>query len=66
MPVEYRLSAMNFDFSDDQRVLRDQARKFLSQESTPARVRRVLETDDAYDEKLWRGMGVPKGLPAKK
>jgi alkylation response protein AidB-like acyl-CoA dehydrogenase len=47
---------MNFDFSDDQRVLRDQARKFLSQESTPARVRRVLETDDAYDEKLWRGM----------
>jgi alkylation response protein AidB-like acyl-CoA dehydrogenase len=47
---------MNFDFSDDQRVLRDQARKFLSQEATPARVRRILETDEAYDDKLWRGM----------
>ena len=47
---------MNFDFSDDQRVLKDQARKFLSQESTSARVRRILETDEPYDEKLWRGM----------
>jgi alkylation response protein AidB-like acyl-CoA dehydrogenase len=47
---------MNFDFSDDQRVLRDQAKKFLSQEATPARVRRILETDEAYDDKLWRGM----------
>lgn len=47
---------MNFDFSDDQRVLRDQAKKFLSQEATPARVRRILETDAPYDDKLWRGM----------
>ena len=47
---------MNFDFSDDQKVLRDQARKFLSQHAAPARVRKILETDAPYDAELWRGM----------
>ena len=47
---------MNFDFSDDQKVLRDQARKFLSQHAAPARVRKVLESDAPYDAELWRGM----------
>jgi alkylation response protein AidB-like acyl-CoA dehydrogenase len=47
---------MNFDFSDDQKVLRDQARKFLSQHAAPARVRRILETDSPYDGELWKGM----------
>ena len=47
---------MNFDFSDDQKVLRDQSRKFLSQHASPARVRRILETDTAYDADLWKGM----------
>jgi acyl-CoA dehydrogenase len=47
---------MNFDFSDDQKVLRDQARKFLSERAAPARVRRILESDEAYDRDLWRGM----------
>jgi acyl-CoA dehydrogenase len=47
---------MNFDFSDDQKVLRDQARKFLSQHAAPARVRKILETDVPYDLELWKGM----------
>ncbi|MBM4442444.1 MAG: acyl-CoA/acyl-ACP dehydrogenase [Candidatus Rokubacteria bacterium] len=47
---------MNFDFSDDQKVLRDQAKKFLSQQSSSARVRRILESDVPYDAELWRGM----------
>ncbi|MGH2358801.1 MAG: acyl-CoA dehydrogenase family protein, partial [Candidatus Limnocylindria bacterium] len=47
---------MNFDFSDDQKVLRDQARKFLSERAAPARVRHVLDTDVPYDTDLWRGM----------
>jgi alkylation response protein AidB-like acyl-CoA dehydrogenase len=47
---------MNFDFSDEQRVLRDQARKFLSDRAAPARVRRVLESDEPYDRELWRAM----------
>jgi alkylation response protein AidB-like acyl-CoA dehydrogenase len=47
---------MNFDFSDDQRVLRDQARKFLGEHASSARVRRILDTDAPYDVELWRGM----------
>ncbi len=48
---------MDFDFSDEQRLLRDQARKFLSDHADPAAVRRILEDDQApYDRELWRGM----------
>lgn len=47
---------MNFDFSDDQRMLRDHARRFLSERCAPAQVRAVLESDAAYDRELWRGM----------
>ena len=47
---------MNFDFSDDQKVLRDQAKKFLGQQASSARVRRILESDAPYDVELWRGM----------
>src|SRR5262245_18570732 len=47
---------MNFDFSDDQKVLRDQARKFLGQQASPTRVRRILDSDAPYDVELWRGM----------
>jgi alkylation response protein AidB-like acyl-CoA dehydrogenase len=47
---------MNFDFSDDQKVLRDQAKKFLSQHASSSRVRRILESDEPYDAELWRGM----------
>lgn len=47
---------MNFDFSPDQKVLREQTRKFLTDHSGSAQVRRILETDAPYDEALWRGM----------
>jgi hypothetical protein len=40
-PTEYR--AMNFDFSDDQKQLRDQARKFLGEKCPPKAVRVVLD-----------------------
>ena len=51
---------MNFDFSDDLKVLRDQARKFLDERCPPAAVRRVLESAEPYDAALWKeiaGMG---------
>ena len=48
---------MNFDFSDDQRMLRDHARRFLSERSGPAQVRAVLEGEQSYDAGLWKGMG---------
>ena len=45
---------MNFDYSDDQKFLKDEARKFLEAECTPAKVRVVLNDDaKSYDEGLW-------------
>ncbi len=46
---------MNFDYSDEQKFLKSEARKFLDAECPPKVVRGVL--DDAkrsYDEGLWR------------
>jgi alkylation response protein AidB-like acyl-CoA dehydrogenase len=47
---------MNFDFSPDQKALRDQARKFLSEHASSTRVRRILDTDEPCDRELWRGI----------
>ena len=47
---------MDFDFSPDQKALRDQARKFLAEHASSTRVRRILETDAPYDAELWHGM----------
>jgi len=48
---------MNFDFSHDQKVLRDQARKFLAEHASSTRVRRILDTETPCDRDLWHGMG---------
>ncbi|MGH7399580.1 MAG: acyl-CoA dehydrogenase family protein [Candidatus Rokuibacteriota bacterium] len=48
---------MNFDFSADQKSLREQARKFLGEHASSTRVRRILEGAAPYDVPLWRGMG---------
>ncbi len=48
---------MNFEFSDDQHLIRDQARGFLAEKCPPAVVRRVLENDDElYAADLWQGI----------
>ncbi len=47
---------MNFDFSDDLKLLREQARKFLSEKSSPKSVRKILEGAAPYDAELWRGV----------
>lgn len=44
---------MNFEFNDEQNLLRDQARGFLAGNCPPAVVRRVLEGDELYAEDLW-------------
>src|SRR6202158_1234334 len=54
--MPYDPSAVNFDFSPDQRSLREQARKFLGEHASSARVRRILEGAAPYDAELWRGM----------
>ncbi|MCG6207819.1 acyl-CoA/acyl-ACP dehydrogenase [Rhodopseudomonas sp. HC1] len=47
---------MNFDFSDDQKQLRDQARRFLAEKCPPKAVRAVLEGKADYDRELWKGL----------
>ena len=47
---------MNFDFSDELKQLRDQARRFLGERSAPKQVRRVLEGHTPYDRALWEGV----------
>jgi alkylation response protein AidB-like acyl-CoA dehydrogenase len=47
---------MNFDFSDDQKQLRDTARKFLAEKCPPRAVRAVIDGKAPYDRELWRGL----------
>ena len=47
---------MNFDFSDDQKQLRDEARKFLAEKCPPKAVRTVLDGKQPYDRELWKGL----------
>ncbi|HWA89651.1 MAG TPA: acyl-CoA dehydrogenase family protein [Rhizomicrobium sp.] len=45
---------MNFDFSDDQKQIKDQARKFLSEKCTTKTVRKLYEGAAGYDAALWK------------
>lgn len=47
---------MNFDFSDDQRVLRDHARRFLTAASSFHSLRDILTQGMSYDTALWRAV----------
>ena len=47
---------MNFDFSEDQLMLADHARKFLSESCDPERLRRHVESGADYDADLWAQM----------
>jgi alkylation response protein AidB-like acyl-CoA dehydrogenase len=48
---------MNFDFSDDQKMLKDQAHKFLSEKCTTRTVRKVFEGKEHFDAGLWKQIG---------
>lgn len=47
---------MDFDFSSEQLLLRDQARDFLAKECPPAFVRRMLDDAAGYSDAMWRQM----------
>ena len=47
---------MNFDFSDEQKQMRDEARKFLAEKCPPKAVRAVLDGKEPYDRELWKGL----------
>ena len=54
---------MNFDFSDDQKLLKEQVRKFLADKCPTKVVRRVLDGDEAFADEVWKGL-VELGVPA--
>ena len=45
---------MNLDFSDDQKFLQEEARKFLEKEGALIRNRNVLENESYIDTELWK------------
>src|SRR5881396_3893806 len=47
---------MNFDFSDEQKQMRDEARRFLAEKCPPKAVRTVLDGKADYDRELWKGL----------
>src|SRR5260370_26047952 len=47
---------MDFDLSKPQKLLKDSARDFLKRECKPERVRELMETDTAHDDKLWQSI----------
>ncbi len=48
---------MNFDYTDDQKFLKNEARKFLEARCTPAVVRGVLDDPTkSHDAGLWKGV----------
>jgi len=52
---------MNFDFSDDQKLLADQVKRFLDERCDSRAVRRVLDGDARYAPDVWNGL-VDMGL----
>ena len=60
---------MNFDFSDDDKMIRDQVNRFLRDKCGFDEFRSVLEGDAAYSENVWRGlseMGVRRPVAARR
>lgn len=47
---------MNFDFSDELKQLRDEARRFLTDRCPPAVARAILEGPEPFDRALWQAM----------
>jgi acyl-CoA dehydrogenase len=48
---------MNFDFSEEQKQLRDQAGRYLADRCPSTAVRRIVDGPDSFDRDLWRGLG---------
>lgn len=47
---------MNFEFSEDQKLIQDQARQFLTEKCPVSQVRKVLDGEDTYDRALWQSI----------
>ena len=48
---------MNFGFTEEQNLLRDQVRRFMEQECTLPKVRELMAREDGFDGGLWQQAG---------
>ena len=46
---------MNFEFSTEQKMLGEQAHKFLQENCSSREVRKILDSPEPYHQELWRG-----------
>ena len=46
---------MNFDFSEEQKLLKQTARDYLEENASLAVCREVLESSQPYSKDLWKG-----------
>ena len=53
---------MQFTFTDEQEELRRTMRRFLEEKSPVGEVRRLMETEEGYDEAVWKQMAQELGL----
>ncbi len=47
---------MNFGLTEEQEVLKSVARRFIDEQAPMAKVREIMESPEAMDEGLWKGM----------
>lgn len=47
---------MNFDLSEDQKMLAEQAHKLLTEVATPDRLRHLIDEKANYDQSLWQNL----------
>ena len=55
---------MNFSFTEEQQELRNSARAFLADHSSPAHVRALMETELGHDPSVWKRIGAELGWTA--
>src|SRR5215813_3405168 len=53
---DYPPILMDFDLSKPQKLLKHSAREFFARECKPERVRELMETDTAHDDRLWQSI----------
>jgi len=47
---------MNFGFTEEQELLRDQVRRFMQQQCPISKVREIMKTESGFDADIWRQM----------
>lgn len=53
---------MNFEFDDSEQAIRETIRAYLAETSTPASLRRLIQSDEGFDATVWQTLASELGL----